>query len=238
MFDCKCKETSVEDFVEHFGIKLRIDPLYMSEKMIKVIREKRYELEEARHITKFLHENEIVLEIGAGIGFVTTLLAKNPLTKRIVSYEANPTLINHFRETVTTNLTADQMDRLEIRNAVLKTGPAGGSVDFYIHNDFWASSLLPIPDPLRIEKVKVENFNAVVAELRPTLIVCDIEGGELSLFKNADLTGVKKVYLEAHQNQLGRRGMKSLFEIFHARDFHYDQHHSERSVVLFSHVDR
>ena len=226
------------DIVEHFGIKLQIDPHYMSEKMITVIREKRYEVEEARHITKILQENEVVLEVGAGIGFVTTLIAKNPLTKRIVSYEANPLLIEHFRQTLTTNLTADQMDRLEIRNAVLKTGPAGGTVDFYIHNDFWASSLLPIPEPQKIEKVKVENFNAVVAELRPTMIVCDIEGGELALFKNADLTGVKKVYIETHQKQLGRHGMKSLFEIFHARDFHYDQHHSERSVILFSHVDR
>ncbi len=224
--------------VEHFGVELRLDPKYMSEKMIGIIRAKRYEVEEARHIQRFLAQDEVVLEIGAGIGFVATLLAKNPLTKRVVSYEANPLLIDCFKETVSANLTPAEMERVEIRNAVLKTGHAEGTVDFYIHSEFWASSLLPFEGAERVEKVKLENFNAVVAEIRPTLIVCDIEGGELELFRNADLTGVKKVYLEAHQKLLGRRGMKSLFEIFHARDFHYDQHHSERSVILFSHVDR
>ena len=87
-------------------------------------------------------------------------------------------------------------------------------------------------------KINVDDFNRVLVDLKPSMIVCDIEGGELELFKKATLTGVKKVYIETHQRQLGRRGMKSLFERFHELDFHYDQHHSKAGVVLFSHIDR
>ncbi len=210
----------------------------MSEGMMKVILDKRYEVQEARQINRIIQQDEVVLEIGAGIGFVSTLLVKNPLTKRVVSYEANSTLIAGIQRTVEENVGTD-IKKWEIKNAVLANGPQDqAQVDFYVHRDFWASSLVPMPDAIRVDKIKVQSFNAAVTELKPTLIVCDIEGGELELFRNADLTGVKKVYVEVHQRRLGRRGMKSLFECFHARDFSYDQAHSEGSVVLFSHVDR
>lgn len=225
------------EYVTHHGISLKIDPKIMSEKMISVIRSKTYEGAEAKQIDRIVEQGEVILEIGAGIGFISTLLAKNPFTTRVVSYEANPLLIPSIQDTVDRNI-PHASAKWEIRNAVLKTGQAVGDADFYVHNDFWASSLAPFANPARVEKVPFENFNKVVADLAPTMIVCDIEGGELDLFRNADLSGVMKIYVEVHQNRLGRKGMKSLFEIFHSRDFHYDEHHSSGSVVLFSHVDR
>lgn len=209
----------------------------MSEKMISVLRAKTYERAEAKQINRIIQDGEVVLEIGAGIGFISALVAKHPMVERIVSYEANPLLIDVISETLKRNAEA-VLPKWEVRNAVLKNGSVRGEVDFYVHRDFWASSLTPIANPARIEKVPVESFNSLVRELRPTLIICDIEGGELELFRNSDLTDVRKVYVETHQKKIGRRGMKELFEIFHARGFHYDQHHSEGSVVLFSHVDR
>lgn len=226
------------EVIEHFGIKLKIDTSYMSERMIEVIRNRRYEIEEAKQISRIIQPNEVVLEIGAGIGFMASLIANNPSTKKVVSYEANGALIPIIKDTVHAN-TNDNFSKWELRHAVLSNGVSGRSeMDFYIHKDFWASSLSPIAEPIRVEKVRVDSFSEVIATLKPTLIVCDIEGGELELFKNADLTGVKKIYLEVHQRRLGRRGIKSLFDSFSARDFAYDQHHSEASVVLFSHVDR
>lgn len=226
------------EVVEHFGIRLNLDPSFMSEYMMKVIREKRYEVQEARQLKRIIQQNEVVLEVGAGVGFITSLIANNPLTKRVVSYEANRYLIPMIRATIAEN-TGTNLTKCEIRNAVLSTGHLDQpELDFYVHRDFWASSLTQIPEAISIEKVPVESLHNVIAKLRPTLIVCDIEGGELELFKNADLTGVKKVYLEVHQKRLGRRGVKALFECFQARDFSYDPNHSEGSVVLFSHVDR
>lgn len=225
------------DRISYHDVDLILDPSFMSPRMIEVIKNMRYEAQEARQLGRIIQNDEVVLEIGAGIGFISALIAKNPLTKSLISYEANPTLIPKITETLSINLTKSD-DKWEVRNAVLMNGAAPESVEFFIHKDFWASSLVPFPDALRVERVKVENFNAVLAKVRPTLIVCDIEGGELELFRNADLSGVKKVFLEVHQKQIGRKGMKELFEYFHARNFHYDQAHSGGSVVLFSHVDR
>lgn len=223
--------------VNHLGVRLELDPKVISEKMIENIKSGKYEIAEAREINRIVQPGEVVVEIGAGIGFVSTLIAKHANTVRVVSYEANPKLIGHIIKTLENN-TDKTRKNWEIRNAILKNGSEEESVDFYVHNDFWASSLLPIKDAASIEQVKVENFNQMLRDVKPTMIVCDIEGGELDLFKNADLSGVKKVYMEIHQARLGRRKIRDLFEIFHARDFHYDQHHSHGSVVLFSHVDR
>ena len=73
---------------------------------------------------------------------------------------------------------------------------------------------------------------------RPTMLIVDIEGGEEFLFRDVALTGIKKIYMELHQNVISRVGMKNVFDFMSSRDFHYDQHHSRGSVVLFSHVLR
>jgi len=38
--------------------------------------------------------------------------------------------------------------------------------------------------------------------------------------------------------RIGRRGVKRVFDLLSAQDFHYDVWHSTRSIVTFSHVDR
>jgi DNA phosphorothioation-dependent restriction protein DptG len=124
-------------------------------------------------------------------------------------------------------------------NAVLLNEPGKKSVEFYVRNDFWASSLAPKPFGHKsVLTVPVKSFNAEIEAFAPNLIVCDIEGGELDLFLNSNLTGVTRVYLEIHQKNLGRMGVKRLFDAFSARNFHYDQHHSKGAVVLFSSVNR
>jgi FkbM family methyltransferase len=221
--------------INYNGVELILDSTFMSEEMINVIKQNRYETQESRQIGRIIQRDEVVLEIGAGIGFISALIAKNPLTKKLISYEANPTLIPKIIDTLERNTTNKKW---EVRNAVLMNGNLPDSVEFFIHHDFWASSLDPSSNCERVEKVKVENFNSVLATVRPTMIVCDIEGGELELFRNSDLSTVKKIFLETHQKRIGRRGMKDLFDYFHARDFHYDQAHSEGAVILFSHVNR
>lgn len=70
------------------------------------------------------------------------------------------------------------------------------------------------------------------------MLVVDIEGGELELFRSIPLTGIKKIFIEFHQKVIGRLGMKEIFDFLSSKDFHYGQYHSSGSVVLFSHVLR
>lgn len=222
--------------VTNRGIKLSLDERVISPNMIKTITEGRYEFAESKNIEKIIAKDEVILELGSGIGFITALAAKNPLTKRIVSYEANPKLLPTITETLTEN-TDPARKNWEVRNAILQNGTSEIVANFYIHKNFWASSLLPIDNPDSIEQIPIQNFNAVLNDIKPTMIICDIEGGELELFLHADLSSVRKVYMELHQRRIGRRGMVQVFNAMQARNFHYDQMYSHGSVVLFSHVD-
>jgi FkbM family methyltransferase len=220
------------------GIKLILDPVFMSRRMIDSIKKGSYERQESKNIGKIIEQNEVVLEIGGGIGFLSTLIARDQKVKKIIIYEANPILISKINETLEINL-PEKEKNWEVRHAVLANGVTTDFIDFYTHKDFWASSLVPIPSKnlLRIEKVAISNFNSVLADLQPTLIVCDIEGGELSLFRNADLSGVKKIYIEIHPDIFGRHNINILFNYFYSRGFYYDSIASEGTVILFSQIN-
>ena len=223
-----------EDIVDLHGVKIPLDMPVLSEKIVTSIRSGMYEYDEGRHIPRIIEADERVLELGVGIGFVSALILGNQKVEDFLGFEANPALIPWV----------DQIFKLnevegEIRNAILGHIVGSGDIDFYVRKNFWASSLSPEPWGYEsVVKVPAVEFNGVIEEFRPTLIVCDIEGGELDLFEHADLRGVNKVYMEIHQKVLGRKGIKQLFDTMSSKDFHYDQWNSSGAVVLFSHIDR
>lgn len=224
-------ETSLKptEYLKHRGVTIPIIPGVFSEQIIQAVRVGTYEASEAGELDALIQPNEIILEIGAGCGFISTYCAKNPHTKAVYSVEANPALIDVIRLT-------HQLNKVQVTLYHEILAKAEGETDFYVHQDFWASgthSFLGKP-----VKVKTTSFQQRLAEIRPTMLIVDIEGGEDGLFEGIDLTGVKKIMLEVHQPTIGRRGVKRLFDQLSAQDFHYDMWHSCRSIVTFSHVDR
>ena len=152
----------------------------------------------------------------------------------LATYEANPNLIPIIGKNAALNRVS-----FDVHNAIVDSEARDGTAPFYLRTDFWASSMSPKPWGY-VEEVAVPlvAFDAVRERYRPTMLIVDIEGAEEHLFRNVSLTGIKKIYLELHQNVIGRVGMKNVFDFMSSKDFHYDQHHSRGSVVLFSHVLR
>lgn len=216
------------------GIKLAIEPEVMSPTMIEVIESGKYEGTEAREIARIVQPGERIVELGAGIGFIALTALRTGKVARLASFEANPRLIPVIEANARMNGLA-----FEVIHAVVDPHEDGGTVPFYVRRDFWASSLAPGPWGFEAEvAVPRVSFASVRERYRPTMLIVDIEGAEEHLFRDVALTGIRKVYVELHQNVIGRVGMKNVFDFFSARDFHYDQHHSRGSVVLFSHVLR
>ncbi|MBL4556551.1 MAG: hypothetical protein JKP98_03220 [Rhodobacteraceae bacterium] len=50
------------------------------------------------------------------------------------------------------------------------------------------------------------SLSRLIADVRPTVVLCDVEGGELDLFAGADLAGVRAVILELHPRVYGEEG--------------------------------
>lgn len=223
------------ELLNHFSIKLPYDKNIISFNIKKAIENGSYEGKEAREIDRIVQQGERILEVGAGLGFISSIASKNDKVESVMAIEANPNLISYIKNVHKINNTKN----IEVINGILSNSTKERATNFYIRNDFWASSLSPKPENfIKTVTVPVYSLSEIIESYRPTLIICDIEGGELDLFKNANLEGVEKVFVEIHQKVLGRMNIKKLFDSFSARDFHYDQHHSCGSVILFSHVYR
>lgn len=193
----------------------------------------RFEAEEAAELPGIVEEGDRILEIGAGIGFISTLLARDPRVEQVFAYEANPDLMGYMADLHALN----QVHTVERRNAVL-TNDGDTKKTFYKRNDFWMGSLSKGPNPYESEiVVPTAPLNMVLKSKRISMIVCDIEGAESFLFEDVDFADVSRVYLELHDHVTGLKGVARLFSAMEERGFAYDPRHSSRSIVLFRKVE-
>ncbi len=221
------------EVIEHRGVKLPIVPGVMSEDMQAFLRAGEYENSEAKQLPGLVEPGERLLELGGGIGFLSTLVAQKQAAA-IVVYEANPELIDVIKATHRLNGVASV-----VRNAVAAPVKTAETAPFYLHNNFWASSLTPFKakNLRRVVDVPIVALGEVLREHAPTLLVVDIEGGEVDLLAGGELHGVRKVYMELHPKVIGQVGVKLVFDRLSAQGFAYDTDHSRAGVVLFRRVE-
>jgi FkbM family methyltransferase len=229
MVDPSLEELAPEWQLEVAGVAIPPDPAVLTPGILAAMRSGRYEAEEAQQIPRIVRPGDRVLEIGAGIGLISTLLDRAPGVDRVVAVEANPFLL-------------DYMARLHARNGVRRVrrinaalgAATAASATFYLRRDFWMGSLAPGPNPyLGTVEVPVLGLDALVREEAISLIVCDVEGAEATMFEGADLDGVDRVFLELHDHVTGLSGVRRLFAALAGHGFVYDPRHSNGSVVLF-----
>lgn len=193
----------------------------------------RFEAEEARELPNILKDGDVVLELGAGIGFISTLLDRDARVRKVIAVEANPDLLPYMAQLHARN----HVTKVHRKNAVL-TNEDAISATFYLRRDFWMGSLAEGPNPYQSSiEVPTESLDAVIRDNQVSLIVCDVEGAECHLFSNVDLTGVDRVYLELHDHVTGLAGVKTLVDAMSDHGFTLDPRHSINSVVLFRRVE-
>ena len=118
---------------EHCGVMLPVNQRGVSPLAAKAIFTKGYERREFEITRKTIAEDDIVMEVGAGIGFLSTVFAKHIGSERVFAYEANPELIGLIQSTYKVNYVNPCL-----KNVVLAQG--NGKREFYIADEFWASS--------------------------------------------------------------------------------------------------
>ena len=193
----------------------------------------RFEAEEARELPNIIKDGDVVLELGAGIGFISTLLDRDDRVRKVIAVEANPGLLPYMEHLHARN----SVTKVHRKHAVL-TNEDATSATFYLRRDFWMGSLAEGPNPYqRTIEVPTESLDAVIRDNGVTLIVCDVEGAECHLFEDVDLTGVDRVYLELHDHVTGLSGVKSLMDAMSHHGFTIDPRHSINSIVLFRRVE-
>ena len=212
------------------GVEIPADPDVITSAIRRAMIANRFESEEARQVRHIVEPGDRVVEIGAGIGFISTLLSREPCVSSVLAVEANPHLLAYMARLHRLN----GVRNVRRINVVPTNSEVAGAATFYIRRDFWMGSLTPGPNPyVGAVDVPTRNFSAILREEAANLIVCDVEGAEAFLFEGADLSGVERVFVEVHDHITGLSGVGALFATLATQGFVYDPRHSEGSVILF-----
>jgi FkbM family methyltransferase len=220
---------SEESFLSVEGVVIPDDPSVITPPIREAMLAGRFEAEEASQIPAIVRPGDRVLEIGAGIGFISTLLARERRVARVIAVEANPGLLAYMTRLHGVN----HVRKVRRLNAVLTNEPVA-SATFYLRRDFWMGSLSPVPNAyVGTVEVPTMSLDGLLRDEAINLVVCDIEGAEDGLFEGADLSGVDRVYLETHDHVTGLSGIRRLFATMAEQGFVYDPRHSLGSVIFF-----
>ncbi|MCB1365085.1 MAG: FkbM family methyltransferase [Rhodobacteraceae bacterium] len=213
---------------ECLGVKVPASR-FLHDRRIERINAARYEGQEIAGALHVVNEDDVVLEIGAGIGLVGAVIAANRKPRAVHSFEANPDLIPEIEALYAAN---GLQERIGVRNIVLISAPnRPEAVAFHVHNSYLGSSLIGnAARAARVVEVPTASFSQTCADLSPTVLVMDIEGGELDLLRHADLSGLRAVVVEFHPNAYGVEGMKECKQILRDAGFERVDEKSTRTV--------
>ena len=84
--------------------------------------------------------------------------------------------------------------------------------------------------------VPVVEWATIQEQLKPTVLLMDIEGAELEFFRHADLGGIRVIIAELHRHIYHRPGMREIREGIGARGFIEDKEASGGGVFVFTAV--
>lgn len=216
-------------FIRSRGMKFPKHPEIMQGKIRRLLRANEYEAKESEAALRVVREGDVVVELGGGIGYMSTLVATKRAIKSVHVFEANPNLIPYIKSVHAAN----DVTNAHVHNAIL--GPRKSTVDFYIREPMLGSSLAILEGEIDPPATKVDVLDAktTFAELGANVLICDIEGAEVDLIPQLDLTGLRAAIIETHPQWIGPEGINKVFRAFMDAGLAYYHRGSHGKVLAF-----
>jgi FkbM family methyltransferase len=218
-----------EDFLHSRGMRFPDDPAILTKKLRRALRTNGYERKEAEAVLRTVREGDRVIELGGGIGYMSSFVSAKRKVEIVRAFEANPALIPYIRRVHAAN----DLPQAEVTHGIL--GESDGEADFYVRPDILSSSLAIMEgeEPPAPVKVPVHDHRRVWQELRPNLLICDIEGAEVDLLPRLDLGSLRAAIVELHPQWIGPEGVNTVFRAFMEAGLAYYHRGSTNKVVAF-----
>ena len=214
------------------GLRIPYDRRIISRDHRRALRAWHYERAEIKAIQALVQPDDVVVELGAGIGYISAFLAKNCRVREIHCFEANPELVP-FIETVHRE---NGIKGAHVHHAVL--GAEAETAPFYIRENFLSSSLeqgtAAQKDAIRrIDQVAVRPARATLDAIAPSFLICDIEGAEAEILPLLDLSTLRGAVIELHPQWLGAAGTAAVFDAMARAGLTFYPGASSRQVAAF-----
>jgi FkbM family methyltransferase len=190
------------------GLTLYLPEAALKGNLERALSSGRYENHEADALLLHLRAGDRLLDLGAGLGFICALGAGVLGEGAVTGVEAGPETVKLARR----NLAANGFPGVKVlKGAVVGAGTEanGGEVEFGQRPAFWASALQGPegwPETAEVIRVPARPIGKLLAKFAPTVICCDIEGGELEVL-TGPLPGVRLVVVETHPQVYGPEGV-------------------------------
>ena len=225
------------EYFEALGLKIPEDGSILRRGHKKALLRGNYEKPERNAVNVHIKETDKVVELGAGIGFMSTFMAVTKGVKNITTFEANPALLPFIKKMHALN---NVSEHITVRNELVAPA-AGEAMPFYVRGNFLASSMSDdmgtrFGGVVSTEMIDVVDFNEFLKSEKPNALVCDVEGYESILFPQCDLTSIDKAIIELHPASTGIDGIKAVFDAFSNAGMAYDCETSTSAVVTFLRV--
>jgi FkbM family methyltransferase len=159
------------------GVEIHLPPSVTAPLVVERLRDGSYEADEANAAERCVKDGFRVLELGAGIGYVTAICARRTAPENVLAVEANPALI----PVIESNLARNGAQGVTVlHGAVVARAEEGQKASFRVQDHFPASRLAS--EGGRIVDVPMIGFHDLLRAHRPHVVLMDIEGAETQLF--------------------------------------------------------
>lgn len=219
--------------LEFRGLKVPVAGDHVSRTVWKHIRKGGYERPEIDALSALVRPGDRILELGTGMGIVSGVVARQHPDVSIEAYEANPALIEPILELHELN----GIKNVRVHNAILLPTGDTTPMRFNLHSNFTESSISDAISSEASIDVPVRDFRTILAEFRPDILVCDIEGAEEHVFDGVDLGGLRAVVIELHPHLISRDATERIYDTCAEAGLAPSDAHSSHQVVAFERAE-
>lgn len=188
-----------------------------------------YERPEIDAARALVRDGDRILELGTGMGVVTAILSRAAGPGGAIrTYEANPDMLASAADLFRRN----DVINVEAVHGVLVTG--GARVRRFHFAEFFPEGSLRLPGSKTGEtEVPAFDLAEALADFRPDVLVCDIEGAEAELIPALNLSRLRAVIVELHPRRLSDTEVRSIYDHMLSGGLYPRIEHSGGTVVAF-----
>lgn len=216
------------------GVVLEIPDALLNPRLAEKMAAGKYEANEARAARMRVKKDHRVLELGGGVGYISSICAQITDPANIVTVEANPNTLNVIRNNLDLNgASAAKM----IHAAVVSNTQDSETAAFRVGNVFWGSSIAQTDSATdKIVEVPTIGLFDLFENHRPHVVIMDIEGAEEHLFDQKWPRFIRQVILEIHPTLYGNSTIKTIVDCMSKSGMTYDPGCSRGAFLGFRRV--
>ena len=218
-------------FFDFDDVSLDVPDALLDKKLTQKMSSKDYEGPEARAVRMRVQKDHRVLELGGGVGYISSICAQITAPQNVTTVEANPKTVDVIRQNLDRN--GASAARV-IHGAVIGDSIGSDHLLFRVGRVFWGSS---IADDTASPEDVVEVPTLLLADLfetyKPHVVIMDIEGAEQSLFDQPWPRFVRHVIVELHPRKYAPSVIKKIVDCMSQTNLTYDPGCSTGALLAF-----